>query len=90
LTTRQHSFYMEDADWTKLRHHCLDAGISVTEFVTQTVMSAIDPAYVVTKSHQEGDQRVIEEVQLMEVSLVKEPPHPSMVAKLSAKGSAGR
>lgn len=38
---RQHSFYMEDEEWGRLRRHCFDAGISVTEFIRRCVLAAI-------------------------------------------------
>jgi len=39
-----------------------------------TVGGTVDPGYIVEKSHMEGDVRVLEDVTLLEVSLVKDPP----------------
>ena len=75
LTTRQHSFYMEDDDWVRLRHHCLDQGISVSSFLAQTALSAISATTYAgiggtfTSSHMEGATRVIDDFDLKEVSV---------------------
>jgi hypothetical protein len=41
VTVRQHSFYLEDDDWTALRHLCLDRGLSVSAFIAQAAREAI-------------------------------------------------
>ncbi len=38
---RQHSFYLSDEQWKRLRHHCLDQGVTVSTFIARTVMAAV-------------------------------------------------
>lgn len=81
MTVRQHSFYLEDDDWVALRHLCLDRGVSVSSFIAQAARDAIAGPQTkataafrvggtITDSHMDGDTRVIDKVELHEVSLV--------------------
>lgn len=83
MTVRQHSFYLEDEDWTALRHYCLDHGLSVSSFIAQAARDAVDDIRKADRSAKTANAlalngETIKDVRIMEVSLVKDPPHPSM------------
>lgn len=51
MVVRQHSFYIEDALWTQLRHHCLDANMSVSAYLNDLLAKALgEPKLIATPS----------------------------------------
>lgn len=81
MTTRQHSFYLEDDDWTALRHLCLDRGISVSAFIAQAARNAIGKPVEVKLKLEASATTAPVEAEIYETSVVKDPPHPSMTVK---------
>lgn len=54
---RQHSFYLEDEDWVKLRHLCLDAGISVSAFIANVIRHTVDDANLAAAVKREEESK---------------------------------